>query len=242
MGNFGNRKDSPGFWLSFFLLLGAAAGTLFCNWPDSGWKEALRDAGSGMVTAAMLLKLDFMGLFFTVLRKRLGEAFCLILFSMTPAAPQDRRAAPGCPAGLFHGGDRQRPDHGERTFRDLPVSGPGPSPGGAVYGCILCDGLVDGGGEKEDDSACGPGAGPGSSPGSGGGKLCESVDNCLDHRMNGGKIFLQHVEGCFLGSATCWAFYGSRLESGRKGVKMCLILWKSETIMRKTARFGQDRV
>ena len=87
MGNFGNRKDSPGFWLSFFLLLGAAAGTLFCNWPDSGWKEALRDAGSGMVTAAMLLKLDFMGLFFTVLRKRLGEAFCLILFSMTPAAP-----------------------------------------------------------------------------------------------------------------------------------------------------------
>lgn len=72
MGNFGNRKDSPGFWLSFFLLLGAAAGTLFCNWPDSGWKEALRDAGSGMVTAAMLLKLDFMGLFFTVLRKRLG--------------------------------------------------------------------------------------------------------------------------------------------------------------------------
>ena len=87
MGNFGNRKDSPGFWLSFFLLLGAAAGTLFCNWPDSGWKEALRDAGSGIVTAAMLLKLDFMGLFFTVLRKRLGEAFCLILFSMTPAAP-----------------------------------------------------------------------------------------------------------------------------------------------------------
>ena len=54
MGNFGNRKDSPGFWLSFFLLLGAAAGTLFCNWPDPGWKEALRDAGSGMVTAAML--------------------------------------------------------------------------------------------------------------------------------------------------------------------------------------------
>ena len=54
MGNFGNRKDSPGFWLSFFLLLGAAAGTLFCNWPDSGWKEALRDAGSGLVLAAVL--------------------------------------------------------------------------------------------------------------------------------------------------------------------------------------------
>ena len=35
----------------------------------------------------MVLKLDFMGLFFTVLRKRLGEAFCLILFSMTPTAP-----------------------------------------------------------------------------------------------------------------------------------------------------------
>lgn len=114
MGNFGNRKDSPGFWLSFFLLLGAAAGTLFCNWPDSGWKEALRDAGSGMVTAAMLLKLDFMGLFFTVLRKRLGEAFCLILFSMTPAAPFLFMGTAAY--GFFHGGDRQQPDHGEPGF------------------------------------------------------------------------------------------------------------------------------
>ena len=87
MGNFGNRKDSTGFWLSFFLLLGAAAGTLFCNWPDSGWKEALRDAGSGMVTAAMLLKLDFMGLFFYGFKKTAGEAFCDPIFSMTPAAP-----------------------------------------------------------------------------------------------------------------------------------------------------------
>ena len=241
MGNFGNRKDSPGFWLSFFLLLGAAAGTLFCNWPDSGWKEALRDAGSGMVTAAMLLKLDFMGLFFTVLRKRLGEAFCLILFSMTPAAPflfMGTAAYLGFStavtvSSLTMGSGLSG------IFRYLALVFP---PGCAVHGCILCDGLVDGGGEKEDDRACGPGAGPGSGPGSGGGKLCESVDNCLDHRMNGGKIFLQYVEGRCPGSATCWAFYGNRLESGRKGVKMCLILWKSETIMRKTARFGQDRV
>ena len=75
MGNFGNRKDSTGFWLSFFLLLGAAAGTLFCNWLDSGWQEALRDAGRGMVTAALLLHLAFMGLFSKVLRNRLEEAF-----------------------------------------------------------------------------------------------------------------------------------------------------------------------
>ena len=84
MGNFGNRKDSPGFWLSFFLLLGAAAGTLFCNWPDSGWKEALRDAGSGMVTAAMLLKLDFMGLFlFMGTAAYLGFSTAVIVSSLT---------------------------------------------------------------------------------------------------------------------------------------------------------------
>ncbi|MGI5982613.1 MAG: hypothetical protein ACOX8F_04080 [Sakamotonia sp.] len=86
MGNLRNRKDSPGFWLSFFLLLGAAAGTVFCNWPAPGWREAIRDAGGGMVTAAMLMKLDFRDLFSAVLKKRLGEGLCLVLFSMTPAA------------------------------------------------------------------------------------------------------------------------------------------------------------
>ena len=131
-----------------------------------------------MVTAAMLLKLDFMGLFFTVLRKRLGEAFCLILFSMTPAAPflfMGTAAYLGFStavtvSSLTMGSGLSG------IFRYLALVFP---PGCAVHGCILCDGLVDGGGEKEDDRACSPGAGPGSGPGSGGGKLCESVDNCL---------------------------------------------------------------
>lgn len=115
MGNFGNRKDSPGFWLSFFLLLGAAAGTLFCNWPDSGWKEALRDAGSGMVTAAMLLKLDFMGLFFTVLRKRLGGGLLPDPVLHDAGGSVSFYGDGGLP-GFFHGGDRQQPDHGEPGF------------------------------------------------------------------------------------------------------------------------------
>lgn len=87
MGNFGNREGHPDSGCPFFCSWEPPLGRCSATGRIPGWKEALRDAGSGMVTAAMLLKLDFMGLFFTVLRKRLGEAFCLILFSMTPAAP-----------------------------------------------------------------------------------------------------------------------------------------------------------
>lgn len=87
MKYFKSRKDSLELWLSFFMILGAAAGSVFCNRMDGQMKEELRAAESGMITASMLLKLDFMGLFFAVLRKRLGELFFLFLVAMTQAAP-----------------------------------------------------------------------------------------------------------------------------------------------------------
>lgn len=69
------------------MILGAAVGSVFCNRMDSQMKEELKAVEGSMVTAAVLLKMDFMGLFFTVLRKRLGELFFLFLIAMTQAAP-----------------------------------------------------------------------------------------------------------------------------------------------------------
>jgi len=82
-----SRKDSLEFWLSFFMIVGAAAGSIFCNRMNAGMKEELRAAESSMVTASVLLKMDFVGLFAAVLKKRLGEFFFLLLVTMTQAAP-----------------------------------------------------------------------------------------------------------------------------------------------------------
>lgn len=70
-------------WLSFFLLSGAAAGTLFCNRMDAGMKEAFGTLGQSFLSAAVLKKMDFGGLFFAVLRKRLPWLFFAFLVSQT---------------------------------------------------------------------------------------------------------------------------------------------------------------
>lgn len=82
-----SRRGSLEFWLSFFLISGAVAGSIFCNRMDGQMKEELRAMESSMVTAAVLLKMDFWGLFLTVLKCRLGELFLVLLFAMTQAAP-----------------------------------------------------------------------------------------------------------------------------------------------------------
>lgn len=82
-----SRKDSLEFWLSFFLISGAVAGSIFCNWMDGQMKEELRTMEGSMVTAAVLLKMDFWGLFLAVLKRRLSELLLVLLFAMTQAAP-----------------------------------------------------------------------------------------------------------------------------------------------------------
>lgn len=87
MKNFMSRKDSLEFWLSFFLISGAVAGSIFCNRMDGQMKEELRTMEGSMVTAAVLFKMNFAGLFLAVLKRRLGELFLVLLFTMTQAAP-----------------------------------------------------------------------------------------------------------------------------------------------------------
>lgn len=87
MKYFTNKKDSLEFWLSFFLILGAAAGSVFCNRMDGQMKEELKTMESSMVTAALLLKMDFWGLFLAVLRRRISQLILAFLLAMTQAAP-----------------------------------------------------------------------------------------------------------------------------------------------------------
>lgn len=84
---FRSREDSLKFWLSFFLILGSVTGSIFCNRMDTGMKEELQTVERSMVTAAVLMKMDFWGLFLTVLKKRLGQLAFAFLLAMTQAAP-----------------------------------------------------------------------------------------------------------------------------------------------------------
>jgi len=80
---FKSREDSLEFWLSFFMILGAVCGSVFCCRMDGTMREELQMAESSMVTASMLAKMDFAGLFGAVLKKRLSTLFLLFLVSMT---------------------------------------------------------------------------------------------------------------------------------------------------------------
>ena len=84
---FRNRKDSLMVGLSFFLLLGAVCGSIFCNGMSDGMKVELQSAEQSMVTAAILQKMDFGQLFFHVLGKRLKALAVVFLVTAVPAAP-----------------------------------------------------------------------------------------------------------------------------------------------------------
>lgn len=84
---FRNREDSLIIGLSFFLLLGAVCGSVFCNGMSDGMKAEMQAAEQSMVTAALLRKMDFGQLFFQVVGKRLQTLAVIFLVSSVPAAP-----------------------------------------------------------------------------------------------------------------------------------------------------------
>lgn len=92
---FRSREDSLEFWLSFFLISGAVMGTVFCNRMDQGMKEELWNLEGSMVTAAVLSKMNFWGLFLEVLKRRMGQLLLGFLFAMTQASPLLFLAASG---------------------------------------------------------------------------------------------------------------------------------------------------
>lgn len=87
MNDLKNKKDSLRIGLSFFLILGAVLGSVFCNMMSGTMKEELVIMESSMVSASVLKSVDFSGLFMRVLFERLSQLFLIFLFAMTPIAP-----------------------------------------------------------------------------------------------------------------------------------------------------------
>lgn len=81
-----NREDSLEAGLSFFLILGAVGGSIFCNAMSGEMKQKLTASGQSMVTGAMLLEIDLRGLFARIAFKRLQVLMVGFLISFTPAA------------------------------------------------------------------------------------------------------------------------------------------------------------
>lgn len=82
-----NLEDSCYLRLSFFLILGAVAGTLFCNGMDGQMKAELGTLEGSMVSAAALQRMEFTGLFLQVLARRIPQLLFVLLVELTPIAP-----------------------------------------------------------------------------------------------------------------------------------------------------------
>lgn len=83
---FRNREDSLRFGLSFFLILGAVLGSVFCNGMNEAMKRELQILEQNLVTTAALSKVDFGQLFIRIAVKRMGALLFLFLVSATPAS------------------------------------------------------------------------------------------------------------------------------------------------------------
>lgn len=82
-----NREDSLHMRLSFFLLAGSLAGTVFCNWMDSSMKAELGSMENSLISAVLLREVDFGDLFLTVAFQRETQLAAALLVFMTAAAP-----------------------------------------------------------------------------------------------------------------------------------------------------------
>ena len=78
-----DREDSLKFWLSFFLLFGAAAGSFFCNSMDQEMKMEVYMAEQDLLNRASLTGADFGDLFLRLLPQRLWQLMLAFLISVT---------------------------------------------------------------------------------------------------------------------------------------------------------------
>lgn len=84
---FRNREDSLRFGLSFFVILGAVIGSLFCNGMSAEMKKELCVTEQDLVSRTALAGMDFLELFFLILPSRLWQLAVLLLISLTSLAP-----------------------------------------------------------------------------------------------------------------------------------------------------------
>ena len=75
--------DSQLFWLSFFLFVGTAAGTIFCNHMSMEMKNTLEQWFAGIFAPAELSSVDYYSLFAGILKKRFVWILVGILICQT---------------------------------------------------------------------------------------------------------------------------------------------------------------
>ena len=76
-------SDSQLFWLSFFLFVGTAAGTIFCNHMSMEMKNTLEQWFAGIFAPAELSSVDYYSLFAGILKKRFVWILVGILICQT---------------------------------------------------------------------------------------------------------------------------------------------------------------
>lgn len=128
--------DSQLFWLSFFLFVGTAAGTIFCNHMSMEMKNTLEQWFAGILAPAELSSVDYYSLFAGVLKKR----FVWILVGdpdLPDVAVRDHLLCIGSLRIVSGGSDRLCPDDAQRIQRDSALFRAGLSTGD-----LLCTGGV----------------------------------------------------------------------------------------------------
>ena len=79
-----NKEDSLKLGLSFFLLAGAIAGSIFCNKMSEQMKAELCTVGKSMVTTATISQVESMTLLLRIFLKRLWMLILIFLMASTP--------------------------------------------------------------------------------------------------------------------------------------------------------------
>lgn len=82
-----NRGDSLKIGLSFFLIMGACSGSIFCNAMSENMKQELQMIGEFAVTSTTLAMADFTSLFLNVIMARLWQLVVILLMVSSAIAP-----------------------------------------------------------------------------------------------------------------------------------------------------------
>ena len=121
--------DSQLFWLSFFLFVGTAAGTIFCNHMSMEMKNTLEQWFAGIFAPAELSSVDYYSLFAGV--DPGGDP------DLPDVAVRDHLLCIGSLRIVSGGSDRLCPDDAQRIQRD-----PALFRAGLSTGDLLCTGGV----------------------------------------------------------------------------------------------------
>lgn len=90
-----SKEDSLKLGLSFFLLAGSVAGTIFCNCMTTGMKQEMMILSQNLVTQERLKEIDWCDLLIRILPERIWILTVVMLAAATPVADWCMRVLSG---------------------------------------------------------------------------------------------------------------------------------------------------